>query len=181
MTCIVGLSENGTVYIGADSASASGWEVRASNTPKVFRRGPFIIGYTTSFRMGQILHYQVDLPEAETYDEEYMVTKFIEAIRTKFKELGFSKIDSNEETGGTFLVGVAGHIYEIADDFQVQSFADGICAIGCGSSYALGAMAALKSTPASDRIERALEIAEYFSGGVCGPFTVLASTEAANE
>jgi ATP-dependent protease HslVU (ClpYQ) peptidase subunit len=173
MTCIIGLEENGKAYIGADSAAASGWEVRASSTPKIFERGPFVIAYTTSFRMGQILHYQVDFPKAETYDEEYMVTKFTEAVRLKFKELGFTKIDSNREEGGAFIVGIYGKVYMVHEDFQVQHFVDGLCAGGCGREYALGAMAALRNLPPVECMTRALETAEYFSGGVRGPFMVM--------
>lgn len=173
MTCIVGLEQNGKAYVGADSAAAAGWETRASLTPKVFRRGPFVIAYTSSFRMGQILHYQIDFPEADVYDEEYMVTKFVEAVRLKLKELGFSKINSNQEEGGTFIVGVQGYVYIIHDDYQVQRFADGVMASGCGREYALGAIAALRDLPPIDRLTRALETAEFFSNGVMGPFTVM--------
>lgn len=173
MTCIIGLEENGKAYIGADSAAAMGWEVRQSLTEKVFRRGPFVIAFTTSFRMGQILRHLVALPESEAYDEAYMVMEFTEAVRAKFKEMGFARIESGKEEGGVFIVGVRGRVYEIASDFQVQRFADGLCADGCGREYALGAMAALRSLPPVERITRALEIAEYFSGGVCGAFTVL--------
>lgn len=55
MTCVVGLVDKGTVYIGVDSAAVQGWTRRKSRVAKVFHRGPFLIGYTTSFRMGQLL------------------------------------------------------------------------------------------------------------------------------
>jgi ATP-dependent protease HslVU (ClpYQ) peptidase subunit len=180
MTCIVGLVHDNKVIMGADSAAVAGGDIRQSGTAKLFQKGPFLIGYTTSFRMGQILHYMIDFPETDKHDEEYMVTKFIEAVRIKFKELGYSRIDSNEESGGSFLVGVAGKLYEIASDFQVQSFPDGMYAIGCGFAYAQGAMHAREYDNPETRIYAALRAAAYFSNGVCGPFTVLASTEAAN-
>ena len=65
MTCIIGLAENDRVYIGADSASAEGWTVRATGLSKVFRAGEFVIGYTDSFRMGQILEYHLEVRERE--------------------------------------------------------------------------------------------------------------------
>lgn len=171
MTCIVGLVYDGKVYMGADSAASSGWTTRESGTPKLFRKGPYIIGYTTSFRMGQILHHMIDLPEAESeYDESFMVTRFVEAIRVKFKELGFTKIESNQETGGQFLVGVAGKIYEIDSDFQVQINADGMYAIGCGANYALGALYLKRRDSPKTSIELALCSAAYFSNGVSVPF-----------
>jgi ATP-dependent protease HslVU (ClpYQ) peptidase subunit len=173
MTCIIGLEENGRAYVGADSAAGHGWTVRKSRTEKIFRLDPFVIAYTTSFRMGQILHYGLKLPPAKVYDEEYMVGVFVEIVRARFRELGYTRIDSNREEGGSFIVGVQGRVYLIADDFQVQHYKDGIVAGGCGAEYALGAMKALEALPPPERILRSLEIAAYYSGGVTDPFTVI--------
>lgn len=173
MTCIVGIIENGEVFVGGDSASVSGWAIRSSRIPKVFRNGPFVIGYTSSFRMGQILHYQVDLPRADKYDEKYMVTQFIEEIRKKFKDLGYSKILNNEEEGGSFIVGAPGALYEIDSDYQVNYYEDGFATCGCGREFALGAMQSTPNLKPMERIQNALQVASYFSAGVTGPFTVL--------
>lgn len=51
MTCIVGLEHNGRVYIGADSAGVSGWDLTVRADKKVFRNGSFLFGFTDSFRM----------------------------------------------------------------------------------------------------------------------------------
>ena len=90
MTCIVGLVQKGTVYIGADSASVSGWTSRVTRLPKVFRRGPFLIGYTTSFRMGQLLEHALAVPPQgdESDDMRFMVTTFVESVRALLKERG---------------------------------------------------------------------------------------------
>jgi ATP-dependent protease HslVU (ClpYQ) peptidase subunit len=173
MTCIIGLVENGKTYIGGDSASSSEGKIRTSLTKKVFQVGPFLIGYTSSFRMGQILQYQVDFPEAEVYDEKYMVTKFIEIVRLKFKELGYSRIDNNEEAGGNFLVCIPGKIYQIESDFQVNHYSDKFDAVGSGFTFALGAMEALDNLSPINRITKALEIASKFTSSVREPFTIL--------
>ena len=47
MTCIAGLVHEGKVYIGADSAGVSGYDKTIPVAPKVFRRGGFIVGYTS--------------------------------------------------------------------------------------------------------------------------------------
>jgi len=174
MSCIIGLVEGETVYIGADSASADGWEVRATKLPKVFRVGRLIIGYTTSFRMGQILQHDLDVaPQERENDDKYMVSVFVEAVRECLKEHGYSKIENNREEGGTFLVGYHGHLYSIGNDYQVNEMADGVDACGCGREYALGAMRALAHLPARERITKSLEIAAYFSGAVMPPFRIL--------
>lgn len=45
MTCVVGLVDNGHIYIGADSYCRTRWDGgHIMAEPKVFHRGPFIIG-----------------------------------------------------------------------------------------------------------------------------------------
>lgn len=174
MTCVVGLVTKGRVYVGVDSAAVSGWTRRQSNLPKVFRRGPFLIGYTTSFRMGQILQHQLDVPNqaADQTDMAYMVNTFIEGARKLFKERGFTKVESNKEKGGQFLVGYRGRLYSIESDFQVGEMSDGYDAVGSGSDFALGAMAALPKLSATRRIRKALDIAAHFNMGVSPPFHI---------
>jgi len=174
MTCIIGLAQDGKAYIGADSAAASKWEVRQTLAPKAFKCGPFVIGYTTSFRMGQILQFHLDVqPQDGESDLEYMVRRFIVAARECLKDGGWATIENNKEEGGAFLVAYRGHIYEVGHEFYVIEAADGYEAAGCGAEYALGAMAALADLEPEKRIRRALEIAAHFSGGVCGPFVVI--------
>jgi hypothetical protein len=55
MTCIVGIVENGKVYMGGDAAGVNGYSVRVRKDPKLFKVGEFLFGYTSSFRMGQLL------------------------------------------------------------------------------------------------------------------------------
>ena len=104
MTCIVGVEHNRRVYMGGDSAAVAGWDISQTAERKVFMVGDFIIGYTTSFRMGQLLEYELRLPE---YDGPpnmgYMVTRFVPAVRACLKDGGFTKVENNREEGGLFL------------------------------------------------------------------------------
>lgn len=174
MTCVVGLVDKKTVYIGADSASVSGWTSRITSLPKVFRRGPFLIGYTTSFRMGQLLEHALEVPAqgAETNDRRYLVTVFAETVRSLLKERGVAKIEANTESGGQFLVGYRGHLYSVQSDFQVNEMADGFDAVGSGAEYALGALAALRTMKPMPRLKRALAISAHFNMGVSAPFFI---------
>ena len=150
--------------------------MRAIRLPKVFRLDQFIIGYTTSFRMGQILQYHLAVsPQEEESDNRYMIVTFAEAVRACLKDYGFATVDNNLESGGTFLVGYRGHLYCMYSDYQISEAADGIGACGCGQAYALGAMKALAAIPPEARIQQSLEIAAYFSGAVIPPFHILHS------
>ncbi len=119
MTCIIGLVHDGNVYIGGDSAGVSGLSVSIRADEKVFSNGPFIMGFTTSFRMGQLLRYKFDPPQqtSNQSDMQYMVTSFIDAARACFSANGFGDKDATE--GGTFLVGYKGKLYNIGSDYQV--------------------------------------------------------------
>ena len=175
MTCIVGLVEDGKVYIGADSCSVDGWETRVLRVAKVFRLGEFIIGYTTSFRMGQILqhHLSIEPKQENEPDEAYLVRVFIEAARKCLKDFGFTTVDKNVESGGVFLVGYRQRLYRVSSDFQITEFEERLDAVGRGREYALGAMLALRDVTPVDRIQQALSITGHLCGVVMGPYQVL--------
>ncbi len=174
MTCIVGLVHKKSVYIGGDSASVAGWTSRVTRLPKVFRRGPFLIGYTTSFRMGQLLQHALIVPPQtdDRDDMRFMVTTFVECVRHLLKEKGVAKVESNAESGGQFLVGYRSRLYSVQQDFQVNEMADGFDAVGSGSEYALGALASTKSAPPVLRLKRALAVSAHFNMAVSAPFFV---------
>jgi len=176
MTCIVGVAtKDGSVYLGGDSAGAAGWEIRIRADEKVFVNGQFVFGFTSSFRMGQLLRYKLHPPEQpdKMPDHEYMATLFIDAVRGCLKGGGFAKKDNEAEEGGSFLVGYHGKVYEIGSDYQVAINADGYAAVGCGAQIALGAMYTTPDGDPETRLLTALAAAERFSNGVRGPFTVV--------
>ena len=173
MTCIVGLVHDGDVYIGGDSAGIAGLSVSIRADEKVFGNGPFIMGFTTSFRMGQLLRYKF-APPAQTVhqnDMEYMVTSFIDAVRQCFAGNGFG--DKDASVGGNFLVGYKGKLYNIESDHQVGLPKLAYDAVGCGTDLALGALYATEGLTPEQRINAALSAASTFSAGVAPPFTIL--------
>jgi len=176
MTCIVGIEHKdrgeNMVYMGGDSAAVGGWDMSIETGPKVFHVGEFLIGYTSSFRMGQLLQYHLSVkPQEKESNRAYMIAVFAEAVRELLKGHGYARVENNEEEGGCFLVGYRGELYTMEGDFAVLRSADGFAAIGCGSSYALGALKAMGLEHPQEALERALEVAAHFSAGVRGPFT----------
>ena len=175
MTAIVGLVHRRVVYIGGDSAGASGWSLTVRADAKVFHNTGYLFGFTTSFRMGQLIRYSLKPPKPTGEIERFMATKFIDAVRDCLKDGGWARKDSEREEGGTFLVGVRGRLFTVHDDYQVAEAADGYAAVGCGDELALGALFATAGMriPPERRIETALRAAERFSAGVRGPFVCL--------
>lgn len=179
MTCIVGYIEKQTVVIGGDSAGVSGLSIHKRKDAKVFQNGPFIMGFTSSFRMGQLLMSSSFKPPKqgkEQSDYDYMITTFINAVKDCYKQGGYTlKYRDGDDKGGTFLVGYKGVLYMVEDDFQVAIHHDNYIAIGCGSELAEGAMYALEQVTSTelsavDKIKIALSAAANFSGGVEPPF-----------
>ena len=173
MTAIAALVDsNGDIYIGADSSGVCSDTLNLTirSDEKVFLKGDdFVIGFTTSFRMGQVLKHQfvVPLRPEGISDEEYMVKYFVEGVRACFAATG--------ATAGRFVVGYRGKIYDIENDFQVGCPSDWFYACGCGENLCKGALyAMLKTTElsAESKVLMALEAAEHMSAGVRGPFVV---------
>lgn len=132
MTCIAAIIFEGRVYMAADSCGSDGVNYRVRRDSKLFRLGEFIIGFTSSFRMGQLLQYQMQppiLPGDPRDLYRYLCTTFIERAR---KLLG--------DNGGHFLIGTRGRIFEVMSDFQVAEYDRDYAAIGSGKPWAEGAL-----------------------------------------
>lgn len=178
MTCIAGLVHDGKVYIGGDSAGAnSSWDLTIRADPKVFAIDEWIFGFTTSFRMGQLIRYAFRPPPmASRHDDDlhrYMCVDFVNGLRQCLKDGGYARKDNEVESGGSLLVGAHGHLYSIQDDYQVSEAADGYAAVGCGASVAAGSLYSTPERRPRDRVRMALMAAERHSAGVRGPFAIV--------
>lgn len=193
MTCIVAMADGQSVIMGGDSAGVDGRDLYLRADAKVFQKGEYLIGFTTSFRMGQILRYETELPEVPENPtpenlERFFVTDFIPAVRRSFDEHGFAKTarfsapdkpglsEDGQVVGGTFLVGVAGQIFEIRGDYQLGRPVTPYSAVGAGAMVALGTLRALEGVEGltlRERVTRALETAEAYNAGVRGPFQLV--------
>jgi ATP-dependent protease HslVU (ClpYQ) peptidase subunit len=179
MTCIVGVKTPQGVFIGGDSASTndSGLQTILAGR-KVFFIGEeenrMLLGCTTSCRMMQLLHYELQLPSYEDgMDvEEYMVTRFVNAVRDCLKAGGFAKKEDEKEEGGNFLIGYRGRLFEVQDDYQVSEPVNGYEAVGSGAKFALGSLYATPHLPPEERLELALAAATYHNAYVRPPYLV---------
>lgn len=177
MTCIVAWTENNKVWIGGDSAGVGGLDIRTRADEKVFKNGEMLFGYTSSFRMGQLLRYSLTIPEQSRKKDnyEYLCTDFIDAVAEMLEKKKYAKVSNNEMSIGTFLVGYKGNIYGVEDDLQIAKPMLNYEAVGCGVNIAMGALHALsgyKMKP-KERITKVLEAAVEFSAGVRPPFIIL--------
>jgi ATP-dependent protease HslVU (ClpYQ) peptidase subunit len=175
MTCIVGLVDGSNVWMGGDSAGVDeNYGLVVCKQPKVFRNGPYLIGYTSSFRMGQLLEhvFRPSIPQEGQSVVQFMSSNFVEELRICLKDGGYSVIENNRDSAGTFLVGFGGSLFRVEDDFSVIQSEKDFDACGCGRDLALGAMWNNTSLSNRQRIEGALSTASHFSAGVRRPFHV---------
>lgn len=181
MTCVVAVVEgDGSIHFGCDSLGSNGHSQTVLTDPKIFRNGESLIGFTGSFRMGQLLQHSFVLPdktEGQT-EKEYLVTSFMDSARMTFKLGGFgyhADGDFNEEggdVGGDFLLGYRGNLYMIQSDYALLHAVDDFAAIGSGEEPAnavLFATRGLGMDPTA-RLQLALEAAAYQISSVKPPF-----------
>ena len=173
MNVIAALTHEGKVYMGGDSASVDQNQcMMVRKDPKVFQNGPFLIGFTDSWRMGQIL-MDTTFPDPGNMDEfEYMQTQFVDVARTRLKDGGYVKMDSNREHSGQFIVGFHGRIFLVDSDFQIGESPNPFYAIGMGSQEALSSLYSTPYLPPGDRLLIAMEAAAIYHTGVRPPFTI---------
>lgn len=186
MTCIVALiDKDGNVFLGGDSAGVSQYlDMVVRYDEKVFIRTDdsginWAFGFTTSFRMGDLLRYELELPKIEEKDfadlRGFMASKFMREVRKCFSNGGFMLKKDNRETGGTFIVGLLGNIFIIEEDFQVGQSFTYYMAVGSGAHDALGSLFTSEGyePSAHERVEEALRAAQQWNAGVREPFKIV--------
>lgn len=181
MSCVIGLAHSGNVILCGDSASVGGNEMAASSVPKVFKRDvpnlvkghapePMLLGFTGSYRKGNLLMYQVEIPYQLKSDiAQYMVCDFIPAVRACFT----THLTENKEDDFSFLVGYKGILFSIFGDLQVNQVRRGWDVIGSGQYFGVGAMEALKyMKDGRKRVQKAMAATAEYCNEVCAPFVM---------
>lgn len=177
MTCVVGLVHKGKVFIGADSASSDGHTVTIRKDSKVFRNGDYLFGFTSSWRMGQILAHAFVPPKytGEVPLDKFMATTFVDALRQCLKDGGYAGKNNEREYTGVFLVATQGRLFYADSDYNIGETTDSYATCGCGNEVASGAMFATKDDAfqPQERILLALNAAAYHLNNVRAPFNVM--------
>lgn len=196
MTCIVGVvASDGVVTLGADSASSDGHRINSSKSPKLarlkvrfkvdevgFRAEHAVLGFTTSWRMGQLLQ-SMSLPDVGQGEDvfEYAVRSLVPAVRACLKDGGYATVSNGVESGGTWLLGIGGRLFSVQSDYAVLERMEPYDACGSGVDYALGAMWAMhRQGPTEDAetlLREAIEAAEAHVTTVRSPVTFISTKE----
>jgi ATP-dependent protease HslVU (ClpYQ) peptidase subunit len=183
MTCIAAVvTPNGQVVMGGDSASVDDQlRIDVGKEAKVWHAGPLLFGACGSFRVAQVLRWHLTVPTPEPDDEPlaYLTGPLARAMREALAENGALTTWDEDNTEGLtesgLLIGYAGQVYEVYEDFGVHQPADDYAAVGCGRRWAEGVMWATKDMDIKPkrRVGLALAAAEKHSAGVVGPMEIL--------
>jgi len=182
MTCVVALTEGDRLVMGADSGASHlpEYEMYTVSMPKVFRAGPWLVGFSGSYRLGQILKFNMPWPEPPgELDYEFMATKMTRALH----ECLSSQFDSGYPESAVnrqwqILIGRRGKVYGMNYRYDVINVTDPFTAIGSGRKVALGALHGLvdrRDLTLFERVERALLAAAKFVPGLGQPFVIESS------
>lgn len=129
MTCIVAIAEDNTIHMAGDRMAAGNGDKMLYNRRKVFINGDFVIGYTDSFRLGQLMEFSWKQPDfmAGQSEFEYMCTAVVDSIKKLLTDHGVHFGD-----GENLLIGYGGKLFTIQGDYSVFEY-DGYAAVGCGN------------------------------------------------
>ena len=170
MTCVVGLSHKGKLYLGADclGSTSHGDKLRRIDK-KVFRNNDILIGISGSFRVRDLLMY-ADIPKIEYPLDKYMRTTFVNFIRQLFE-----KVDGDF----SLIIGIEGKLYTVYSDYQVEESRFPFMSIGSGCQTALGTLYSLHKMKSKlhpkKKIKLALDAAAEFTTTVSAPHVFLES------
>ncbi len=145
MTLIVGIDleieGKKITYLAGDRCGSDGFSKSNYTKSKVFKRGEYAFGYTSSFRMGQILEYATiskDLPSWK--EESNLYVSFINWLRSAMKDGGFLQEKSGVVSAGNFIFYNGNILSEVQDGFSILIPSDGLLAVGSGEYHAKAIM-----------------------------------------
>ena len=180
MTCVIGIRQEHGALIAFDSFSGGNGSLTIPRSdPKGGKLAPWLaLGYTFSYRFGQILTHHVTVPEKPKGNSfDWMVTMFVPAVRAALKEHGWLKIENEREEAGQAIIAVGSRIFVVHTDFQIQEPALDYVSVGAGDDVALGALYICNGASAKVNARKALEAAEMFTDSVRPPWHFLTVRE----
>jgi len=140
------IDKDKTVWLCGDSIGCSENNKTTRADMKIFYKDGYVVGFTSSYRFGQIIRHYVKLPAIpkKTRNHNHII-KIIELISEKLHDNHWGQELNNHRWGGQLIIGWPGNLYSIDTDFQYSQSVDPFLCVGSGSNYALGALSSLSS------------------------------------
>lgn len=179
MTCIVAWkTEDDNVVLAGDKKGSNGYTADIVKEPKVFRNKDFMIGYTSSFRMGQILKHVWTPPQRkiDQTTDNYMYCDVVNSLRKTMKDNGFLNTD-NKDKSGTFIIVYENRIFLHQDEFSLLEFESKVTACGCGEDFAVASVTTLLEYEKDIDVilQKAYDLISFYSTGVSKKYDYIIS------
>lgn len=141
MTCIVAATDGTNVYMAGDLMGSNGFTANIYSKSKVFINSGFVFGYTTSFRMGQLLEYHWSAPSRTEgkSDDEYLYTDVVDSFIDLFKDNDYGHKKQHELETGEFIFGYKGRLFIHQGNHSILEVEKFAC-VGSGQYHAEAAM-----------------------------------------
>ena len=174
MTIIVGLQTERGVIMGADSMASTDFIARHLSIPKVFKRFGLVIGCSGAPYLINLLMYgDLDIEEPAILTMEWMVRRFVPALREAIKAGDFDFEDSS------VMVGRGDKIFTVYVDYSVVCWDTPYAVIGSGSEFALGSLVTTSMFKISEeaRVKAAIWATERYCPTVGGATVIVREWE----
>jgi hypothetical protein len=189
MTVLVGMIDNGVVYVGADSFVGTGWNGFSTPDRKVFKRNGVIVSGGGQSRAFLALRYKVGLPDAPDRDPySWLYQKFLPRLKEAAEFVGMEVEDSGtkwacDNIGG--LISVCNRLFALTAGLSVLENNLGLAADGVGGQIAMGALLAWRNHDPGwrpeVRLHKAMRLCEQACDGVRPPYCVISSNDPDDE
>lgn len=178
MTCIVGVSKEGSVWLGGDRAAVDGGLNRTIiGDPKVFLRGELGIGVCGLPKVMDAVAHVITLPRQRSGEARtFLVGELVPALRAGLKELDCTSEEQGYGTcfNGAMLLAYRGEVYTLEGNFQLVKGTRGYASVGSGAELARGSLAETwRLDNPRRRVLAALKAAADGNAGVAPPFDVV--------
>ena len=171
MTCIAGLVDGESVYVGSDSESTWGY-VRHDCGSKVIRCGDALLAWTGLSAVAVALRHRLAVPDVpEGGPEKWLLVTLPDTIR---KVLRDSELWDNGKgrvrEGGALIVGWRGHLVSCDSYLAAYPATRGYIAHGSGGEVAMGSLYTTEEyeVEAEERLRLAIMASTAWSVGVGG-------------
>lgn len=174
MTVITGYRIENLTCIAADSSASDDLSIETRQEPKVWEQGDWLIASCPSFRLMQILKYEISFDDILGPPDECCMKELVRKLVPLLK----LRLDSDASVGTDWgiMFGGMGNLWIMDADYAINEVAD-FASLGSGSDYAMGSMSVMDKEDyyIEDIAFKAAQAACSFSMSCCEPITVACS------
>lgn len=185
MTCIIGIKENGKVWLGSDKlcSSGNGFKFLSKDLKQEYiywnDKKEFLIGLAGNPRIANLLFCNNKISGKPLTDDplKNIVNYLIPELQNILKnnECYMKYDDGSQKTDSWLIIGYKGGFFIVDPQFFVYEPIDNFCSIGSGSKIALGCLEILDEldyTP-EQKIETTMKIVSKYITSVSEEFDIL--------